>query len=59
MDERVTIRVEPDLVEGLERFIKDEVIDCRSRQEALRHIVRDWLGANGYLELPTETDDAN
>ncbi|MHA6692899.1 ribbon-helix-helix domain-containing protein [Devosia sp. A449] len=56
MNERITIRMEPDLAEGLERFIRDELIDCRSRQDAFRHIVRDWLGARGYLELPLSED---
>lgn len=52
MNERITIRVEVDIAEGLARFLADDPITCRSRQDAFRHIVRDWLMSRGYIDLP-------
>jgi hypothetical protein len=50
MDERVTIRVGEDIAAGLARFRKDEGAECRSKQDAFRYIVRDWLLNHSYLE---------
>lgn len=30
-----------------------------TREQALRHILRDWLIGHGYLEMPPDRDDAN
>jgi len=49
MSERITIRLEADIVEALRSVIADELIDCRSKQDAFRYIVRDWLTENQYL----------
>lgn len=59
MNERITIRVETDVTEGLQRFMDDDLVSCRSRQDAFRHIVRDWLVAHGYIEAPPAKEDAN
>lgn len=50
MDERVTIRVETDLSTALEKLVADGTVPARSRQEAFRYIVRDWLTARGHLQ---------
>lgn len=52
MNDRITIRLDPDMVEALQRFLAEGEVDCRSRQDAFRYIVRDWLTEAGYLEQP-------
>ena len=49
MTDRVTIRVSPDLAEALDRFMALNAPPFRSRQDAFRHIVCDWLTAEGYM----------
>jgi metal-responsive CopG/Arc/MetJ family transcriptional regulator len=49
MNDRITIRLDPDIVEALEKFLVEEDVNCRSRQDAFRYIVRDWLTESGYL----------
>lgn len=49
MDKRVTVRVDSELAAAVDRFIADHVIPTTSKQDAVRHIMRDWLSAKGYL----------
>ena len=49
LDKRVTVRVDKELAEALDCFIADHVIPTTSKQDALRHILRDWLTARGYF----------
>lgn len=49
MDKRVTVRVDTELAEALDCFIADHVIPTTSKQDAVRHIIRDWLTARGYF----------
>lgn len=55
MSDRVTVRVDSDLVDALDRFRADREPTFRTRQDLLRYIVADWLGSHGYL--PTEQGD--
>lgn len=48
-DDRITIPLTRDIVEALKRFADDEGDKVRTRQDAFRYIVREWLVANGYL----------
>lgn len=48
-DDRITIPLTPDIVEALNRFTSDEASKGRTRQDAFRYIVREWLVRNGYL----------
>lgn len=58
MSERITIRLKADIVEALRSVVVDEPIDCRSRQDVFRYIVRDWLTENQYLESEVPKRDA-
>lgn len=49
MDKRLTVRVDSELAAAVDRFIADNVIPATSKQDAVRHIMRDWLSAKGYL----------
>lgn len=49
MDKRVTVRVDTELAAALDRFIAHHFIPTTSKQDAVRHIMRDWLSAKGYL----------
>ena len=49
MDKRVTVRVDTELAAALDCFIADNVIPTTSKQDALRHVIRDWLSARGYF----------
>lgn len=49
MDKRVTVRVDSELAAAVDRFIADDAIPTTSKQDAVRHIMRDWLSAKGYL----------
>lgn len=61
MADRVTVRVDADLVGALDRFRADSEPGLRTRQDALRHIVADWLAAHGYLPatglIPDHSDE--
>ena len=49
-----------DLLAGLDRFIADRDRPPRGRMErneAIAVIVRDWLMAQGFLDIPGETDE--
>ena len=59
MIDRVTIRVTADVAAALELFIADELLPTHSKQDAYRHIVRDWLADHGYLDLPPKPEDGN
>jgi hypothetical protein len=59
MIDRVTIRVTADVAAALELFIADELLPKQSKQDAYRHIVRDWLTDHGYLNLPHDREDGN
>lgn len=54
----VGVRLQPDLLEALDRFIAEEKPDT-SRPEALRIAFRDWAIAHGLMELPPDREDAN
>nr|WP_295466822.1 hypothetical protein [Mesorhizobium sp.] len=49
MDKRLTVRVDSELAAAVDRFIADDVIPTTSKQDAVRHIMHDWLSAKGYL----------
>lgn len=49
MGDRITTRVDPRLVEALDRFIAASATPLRTKQEAVRLIVEQWLAAEGYL----------
>lgn len=53
MTDRVTIRISPELSDGLDRFIEAGAARVRSRQDAFRHIVSTWLVSQGYMSSPT------
>lgn len=59
MIDRITIRITPDIAEALERFIAEEMGPPASRQDAFRHILRDWLISTGYLKNSPDREDAN
>jgi hypothetical protein len=48
MSERITIRVTADMKAALERFHQEQMTPMRSRQDAFRHIIEDWLIEHGY-----------
>lgn len=48
-DDRITIRLSPDVAEALNRYLADEGGKVRTRQDAFRYITREWLVHNGYL----------
>jgi metal-responsive CopG/Arc/MetJ family transcriptional regulator len=56
MNDRITIRLDPDIVEALERVVAEGQLGCRSRQDAFRYAVRTWLTESGYLEDPDAGD---
>lgn len=49
MADRVTIRIDAELTDGLERFMAASALPLRSRQDAFRHIVCRWLTSEGYI----------
>jgi hypothetical protein len=49
-NDRITVRVDADVFEAFERFIAQSGVPTRSKQDAYRHVVRDWLGTHGYLK---------
>ncbi|WP_152664547.1 hypothetical protein [Devosia geojensis] len=51
MRNRITIRIEDDVAEALERFISEGPSDFRTKQDAYRFVVREWLVTKGYLML--------
>jgi hypothetical protein len=56
------LALEDDLVDAIERFIahRDEPPRGRmSRNDALNVILRDWLVAQGYLDLPDQGSITN
>lgn len=50
MNERITIRVTAEMRKALERFHQDQVVPLRSRQDAFRFIIEDWLIGHHYLQ---------
>ena len=56
MQDKITIRVPTELAQGFDAFIKANPQANKTRQEAMRFILRDWLFANGYLESPCEDE---
>lgn len=50
MSERITIRIDNDVEEALDRFISLEGAGLRTKQDAYRFIIRQWLMQQGYLE---------
>ena len=52
------VRVPPDLLAALDRFIAEENPGA-SRPEALRLAFRDWAIGHGYLALPSDREDAH
>jgi hypothetical protein len=51
MSDRVTVRVDSDLVDALDRLRVDREPMFRTRQDLLRYIVDDWLSSHGYLPI--------
>jgi hypothetical protein len=61
MDANLLNGLDPDLVDGIDKLIedRDEAPAGRmSRNDALNVIVRDWLMAQGYIELPSDPNEA-
>lgn len=58
MNDRISLRVAPDAKEALDRFRGDQRAPLPSRQDALRHIISDWLSSSGYLPLQSSTPRA-
>ena len=54
MQDKITIRVPTELAQGFDAFIKANPQTNRTRQEAMRFILRDWLLAKGYLGSPCD-----
>jgi metal-responsive CopG/Arc/MetJ family transcriptional regulator len=50
---QVQVRLQPDLLRALDRFIAEEAPDV-SRPEALRTAFKDWAVAHGYLHSGDE-----
>ncbi|MDR3473334.1 MAG: ribbon-helix-helix protein, CopG family [Devosia sp.] len=50
------VRVQPDLMDALDRFIREEHPDT-SRPEALRIAFRDWAIGHGYLPPSPDAED--
>ena len=57
MNERITIRLTDKISGALERLLQDKVTPMKSRQDAFRYIVEDWLVERGYL--PPTMDEPN
>lgn len=56
-DAQVQVRLQPDLLTALDRFIAEQKPDM-SRPEALRFAFRDWAVGQGLLQSPSSmTDD--
>nr|WP_314257331.1 hypothetical protein [uncultured Devosia sp.] len=54
-----TIKLEEDLLDGLENFIADRDQPPRGKMsydDAVNIAVRDWLMSQGYLALPDDPD---
>ncbi len=51
----VGTRLQPDLLEALDRFITDKEPGM-SRPEALRHVFRQWAIMHGYLRSAGQAD---
>ena len=49
MNDRVTIRVSAEIIAALDRLIVAGTIPARSRQDAFRQIVEEWLATNGHI----------
>lgn len=57
MKDKITVRVTPELAEAFNAFIERSSEPIRTRQDGLRHILREWLSDRGYLELPAEAEN--
>ncbi|HEY4202304.1 MAG TPA: hypothetical protein VGM83_17260 [Devosiaceae bacterium] len=57
MEKRVTIRVDGAILDAIERFRNEETPNCKTRQDVVRLICRDWLIAHGYLEHQQEWEE--
>lgn len=49
MQQRVTIRIDQDIADALDAFVCEQTFAFKSRQDAYRFIIRDWLIARRYL----------
>jgi hypothetical protein len=55
----VSVRLEEELLDGVEQFIADRDDPPRGKMtyvDAVNVIVRDWLMAQGYLPMPGDTE---
>ena len=55
----VSIALEEELLDGVEQFIADRNEPPRGKMsydDAVNVILRDWLMAQGYIELPGDPD---
>lgn len=50
----VLVRLQPDMLAALDKFVDRDAI--RSRPEAVRLILLDWLADNGCLAPPSESE---
>lgn len=48
MTDRVTVRVDSELIDALDRFRADSAPAFRTRQDLLRYIIAEWLENHGY-----------
>lgn len=57
MEDKITVRISPELADAFEEFIKSYPDGTKTRQDGMRHILRDWLIGQGYLELPLDIEN--
>lgn len=57
MEDKITVRMSPELANAFEEFMKSDPDRARTRQDGMRHILRDWLIGQGYLELPLDIEN--
>ena len=58
MNDRVTIRVSAEIIAALDHLIATGRIPARSRQDAFRHIVEEWLATKGHVSRPAGNGSA-
>lgn len=49
MQDRISIRIDNEVAEALDKFVSGQTVAFKSRQDAYRLIVQDWLIARRYL----------
>ena len=52
MENKITVRVPLELARGFDAFLKSDPDASKTRQEAMRFILHDWLSEKGFLDRP-------